>query len=211
MTVDGLHLLGVTAWIGGLFHLRLLLGSLARDPVTIAIAVRRFSPFALGSAGLIIATGLINTLHYLGSLTALFGTPYGLTLVAKLLLLIPSLTFAAVNFLILRPALQHTKQHDDPILRQLTTTMQGELGLGLVILLLVGALTALPYPVEDSPGTSDHAPVFSWAHTPPTPCNIACTSSSWPPWASWSGWARPGASAAPGGPTSSRGSASSAA
>lgn len=162
MTVDGLHLFGVSTWIGGLFHLRLLLGPLAKDPVTIATAVRRFSPFALGSAGLIIATGLFSALHYIGSLTALFGTPYGLTLVAKLLLLIPLLTFAAVNFLILRPALQHTKQHDDPLLRRLTTTMQGELGLGLVILLLVGALTALPYPVEDSPGTSDHAPVFSW-------------------------------------------------
>jgi len=162
MTVDGLHLFGVATWIGGLFHLRLLLGSLARDPVTIATAVRRFSPFALGSAGLIIATGLFSALQYIGSLTALFGTPYGLTLVAKLLLLIPLLTFAAVNFLILRPALQHTKQHDDPLLRRLTTTMQGELGLGLVILLLVGALTALPYPVEDSPGASDLAPVFSW-------------------------------------------------
>ena len=162
MTVDGLHLFGVATWIGGLFHLRLLLGSLARDPVTIATAVRRFSPFALASAGLLIATGLINALQYVGSLTALLVTPYGLTLTAKLVLLIPLLTFGAVNFLILRPALQHTKQHDDdPLLRRLTTTMQGELGLGLVILLLVGALTALPYPVEDSPGTSDLAPVFS--------------------------------------------------
>ena len=162
MTVDGLHLFGVATWIGGLFHLRLLLGPLSKDPVTVATAVRRFSPFALGSAGLIIATGLINALQYIGSLTALLATSYGLTLTAKLLLLIPLLTFGAVNFLILRPALQHTKQHHKPPLRRFTTTMEGELGLGLVILLLVGALTALPYPVEDSPGRSDLASVFSW-------------------------------------------------
>jgi len=162
MAVDGLHLFGVATWIGGLFHLRLLLGPLSKDPVTIATAVRRFSPFALASASLLIATGLINALQYIGSLTALLGTPYGLTLTAKLLLLIPLLTFGAINFLILRPALQHTKQHHNPLLRRVTTTMEGELGLGLVILLLVGALTALPYPMEDSPGRSNLAPVFSW-------------------------------------------------
>jgi putative copper resistance protein D len=162
MTVDGLHLLGAATWIGGLFHLRLLLVPLSKDPVTIATVVRRFSPFALASAGLLIATGLINALQYVGSLTALLGTPFGLTLTAKLLLLIPLLTFGAVNFLIVRPALQHTKQLHNLLVRRLTTTMEGEVGLGLVILLLVGALTALPYPVEDSPGRSDRAPVFSW-------------------------------------------------
>jgi putative copper resistance protein D len=40
--------------------------------------------------------------------------------------------------------------------------VEGELGLGLVILLLVGGLTALAYPVGDSPGTSDLATVSSW-------------------------------------------------
>jgi putative copper resistance protein D len=168
MSVDGLHLLGVAMWIGGLFHLRLLLGLLAQDPVTIATAVRRFSPFALASASLLITAGLISALQYIGSLTALLATPYGLTLTAKLLLLIPLLTFGAVNFLILRPALQHTKQHCHPSVRRLTTTVEGELGLGLVILLLVGALTALPYPVGDSPGTRDLATVFSWL-TPRSP------------------------------------------
>jgi putative copper resistance protein D len=162
MTVDGLHLFGVAMWIGGLFHLRLLLGLLAKDPVTIATAVRRFSPFALASASLLIATGLVNALQYVGSLTALLTTPYGLTLTAKLLLLIPLLTFGAINFLILRPALQYTKQHPASPLRRFTTTVEGELSLGLVILLLVGALTAIPYPVGDSPGTSDLGTVFSW-------------------------------------------------
>jgi len=169
MTVDGLHLLGVTGWIGGLFHLRLLLGSLSQDPVTVTTAVRRFSPFALASAGLIIATGLISALQYIGSFAALLGTSYGLVLVTKLLLVIPLVTFGAVNFLIIRPALQHTKQHHNPLVRRLTTTVEGELGLGLVILLLVGALTTLPYSVDGSPGTSDLAPVFSrlsprWPH-----------------------------------------------
>jgi putative copper resistance protein D len=147
--VDSLHLLGVTTWIGGLFHLRLLLGPLSTSPLTIVAAVRRFSPYALGSAGLIMLTGAFNGLQYVGSLTALFGTSYGLTLLTKLILLVPLLTFAAVNFLIIRPALLRTNP-PKPLVQRLTTMVEGEVGMGLVILLLVGALTALPYAVEQT-------------------------------------------------------------
>lgn len=149
ITVDGLHLLGVTVWIGGLLHLRLLLGTLSTNPPAIAVAVRRFSPFVLSSATLIIVTGLFNALQYVGSFTALLGTSYGLTLVTKLILLVPLLSFAAVNFLVMRPALLRTNP-PEPLLQRFTTTVEGEVGMGLVILLLVGALTALPYAVEET-------------------------------------------------------------
>jgi copper transport protein len=109
---DVLHLLAASAWVGGLFCF-LVVGlptSCALAPQEqrrfLAGLARRFTPLALVSAGLLWATGALASWLRIGTLGALFGTPYGLTLLAKLALVALTSVGGAINFVSTRPRLE---------------------------------------------------------------------------------------------------------
>ncbi|MFJ2743123.1 copper resistance CopC/CopD family protein [Streptomyces sp. NPDC087440] len=83
MPVDVLHMLAVAAWLGGLAA---LLTALYRSPSLERTAVRNFSRLAFGSVAVLAATGLYQSWRQVGSWEALFGTTYGLLLLAKVAL-----------------------------------------------------------------------------------------------------------------------------
>jgi len=109
VTVDWLHVLAAAAWFGGLAALAYVLpvavkASASADRV-LAQAVSRFSALALVSVAVLMVTGTFQTWLQVGSFEGLLQTAYGLTITAKIALLVLALLAAAFNLLIARPQL----------------------------------------------------------------------------------------------------------
>jgi putative copper export protein len=85
-----LHLVGVSAWLGTLAVIVLLYfrrwagDSAAQIRDAMLILLQRFSRIALPAAGLTAVTGVIAAAIYVGSLSNLFTTAYGRTLLVKM-------------------------------------------------------------------------------------------------------------------------------
>ena len=100
---DWLHLAAGGFWVGGLFHLALSvpaalarLGGAERGRA-VGRVISRFTRMAVPSVAVVALAGLYSSWIHLGSLGALWGTPYGRTLLVKLLLVAPMLLLGAVN------------------------------------------------------------------------------------------------------------------
>lgn len=77
----GLHLLGVTIWLGGLLVIALLGSDLARSD-QLRTTIERYSSFALIAFAIVAYSGVVNSLLRVHSLDDLM-TPYGLVILAK--------------------------------------------------------------------------------------------------------------------------------
>ncbi|SMX98955.1 cytochrome c oxidase assembly protein [Brevibacterium antiquum] len=77
----GLHLLGVTIWLGGLFVIALLGSDLARSD-QLRTTIERYSSFALVAFTIVAYSGVVNALLRVHNLADLM-TPYGQVIVAK--------------------------------------------------------------------------------------------------------------------------------
>jgi copper transport protein len=141
---DYLHLLAATFWAGGLLHLLLAFPVIRahlnprQQRELLAAAVPRFSRLAILSVAVLAVTGLYSSWAQV-TVPAALATPYGRTLLAKLVLVALVLLLAAANFFWIRPRLSR----EDQAGRQLGRLVAGEVALALLILLLVGLLTAL--------------------------------------------------------------------
>lgn len=87
VTSLGLHLLGVSVWVGGLMSLVLLHGALTSLPkrsgtAVLGVAVSRFSGLAGGCLALVAVSGLVNASLRIGRL-ADWATPYGVIVLLK--------------------------------------------------------------------------------------------------------------------------------
>jgi putative copper resistance protein D len=96
----------------------------------------------------LVITGSYNAWILVGSVSALFGTPYGKLLLIKLSLLLPLLGVAAVNLLRHKPKITDGSQARSAEtalrLRKLTRNVIIEAALGMVILLIVGHMGVTP-------------------------------------------------------------------
>jgi putative copper export protein len=115
---DALHLLAAAFWGGGLFHLALSLsqGFWTAPPAVrraaLAALVPRFSLLASLCVRTVLVTGGYNAWAQVTVLPAL-RTPYGVTLLVKLALVLPLLALGALHLLWVRPRLaqQDTAGH----------------------------------------------------------------------------------------------------
>jgi putative copper resistance protein D len=158
---DGLHLLAAGVWLGGLPLLASLLSWAQRtdDPnadLVAAEAVRRFSTLGLVSVSVLILSGLENAWALVGTVPALVGTMYGRLLLLKASLLLPLLIIAARNLLHEKPRLlqstaESARSETPRVLRHLQRNVLGEILLGGIILLVVGALGVLPPASHEQP------------------------------------------------------------
>jgi copper transport protein len=97
--VDLLHVAAASFWLGGLVSLVLALrGGAEREP-----AVRRFSNIGLVSAVVLAASGVIRAFSELDSVSQIWTTGYGVTLVAKTALLAVLITIGWINRFLLIP------------------------------------------------------------------------------------------------------------
>ncbi len=145
-TLTALHHLGTAAWIGAMPY---LLISLARsNPENehsrgeASILVRRYSTMALVSVPVLIAAGFGMAWFYVGAgmkmLAGLYGSSYGLMLLAKIYLLLLMLTLGAGNWYLLRTSGSIAA----PLLLRLRRFSEAEIGLGFTILLVAASLTS---------------------------------------------------------------------
>jgi copper resistance protein D len=141
---DVLHLIAVGAWIGALPPLIMLL-SCALQPASRGLkdaatfAAVRFSAMGILSVGTLAATGLVNTLNLAGSAAALVDTDYGRLLLVKISLFVALVGVAAVNRFRLLPRLPAAEA-----VHRLRRNALVEVGLGVIIIAIVGALGTMP-------------------------------------------------------------------
>jgi len=147
LAADAAHAVAAGVWVGGLVPFALFLAAVGRAAEASALAAaraatRRFSNLGLASVAALLATGLINTIFLAGTIEALLGTPYGQLLVLKICLFLAMVALAAVNRLKLTPELSTARA--TRAARQLQHNAASEAGLGLAILVIVGALGNIP-------------------------------------------------------------------
>jgi copper resistance protein D len=153
---DFLHLVAAGAWLGGLVSLALIL-RLARtnaDPTLAKVAqtaTLRFSRLGSISVGTILATGIVNTWSLVGSMQALITSQYGQLLLVKVGLFVVMVGIAAINRLRLAPMFP-----DAAAMGSLQRNALIEFILGLIIVVIVGALGMLPPAVHEDMHLHSH-------------------------------------------------------
>ena len=143
LAADILHLVASAFWVGAVFHFALGVPLLRSLPDTerrecLAAMVPRFSVVAAMSVATIVATGVFSAWAQVTVAEALT-TPYGITLIAKMALVLPLLFVGGLNLLWVRPRLLVESASGDWLRRLLI----GEAMLGVLILASVGMLTSL--------------------------------------------------------------------
>jgi copper resistance protein D len=160
IAADGLHLIAAGTWIGGLVPLALLLAAARRaaDSTVASIAraaTLRFSTLGVIAVGALLVTGVANTWVLVGSVPALVGTEYGRLLLVKIGLFIAMVCIAAFNRLRLTPQLSSVRTAADAQ-RRLQRNSLIEFAMGLLVLVIVGALGTLPPGLHAMPSTHVH-------------------------------------------------------
>ncbi len=140
---DATHLYGVALWIGGLLAVVRVRGWIVRSPSPefAELVLVGFSRFAFLAVALVIAAGIALAVILVGSLDALFGTEYGWVVLAKIGLLAPMVTLAALNRRNLRST--PTGPHPSRDVRTVTRRVRGEAALGAAVLVVAGLLTTV--------------------------------------------------------------------
>lgn len=153
IAVDWLHFLAVATWIGGLISLSFILplavqASQSSGDRVLARAVTRFSNLALAAVIVIVLTGTFQAWLEVGSWEGLIQTAYGLSVTAKVGLLIVMLLFGAFNLLIVRPGLARSAASGSSgaasaLARRFTAALRVEVGLGVLILAVAAVLVSV--------------------------------------------------------------------
>jgi putative copper resistance protein D len=148
LVADVAHLLAAAAWIGALIVLSAMVFA-GDDPQKAHSALDSFSRAGSLIVGLVIASGLVNSLYLVGvrHLADLPATPYGRLLIVKLLLFAAMLGLAALNRFRLTPALALTAEQP-PSFAALRMSLTIEAGAATAILALVAWLGTLKPPMS---------------------------------------------------------------
>jgi copper transport protein len=143
LPLDVVHVTVGSIWLGGLVGLLALWPGIVRAERTTALAaiVPRFSNTAFVSVLAIIATGTVNSIVYLPTVSSLWQTAYGKALIAKILLLGGTMLLAAVNLLRTKPGLQKAAATSDETLGTISATLLRRLVRGET-LIVAGAVFA---------------------------------------------------------------------
>lgn len=149
--VNPVHVLAGGLWIGTL--LVLLAAGLpavlraeharGRRDVLVADMVNAFSPLALAASGVLVLFGVITAWRHLPTLDALWTTPYGYDLLAKLAVVATVFALGAWNWKRMRPQLG-----TDRATSTLRRSATAELVAAGVVLVLSAVLVSLPSPRE---------------------------------------------------------------
>jgi putative copper export protein len=164
------HLISGALWIGVLIHLlaaRQVIVA-ATSPGGIALVagiVRRFSPIALTATALLGVSGLIAVGRFVGDAHGIFTSAYGLTLLVKLVLLVPVLYAGAMNYRVIRPALlaltgarapdaaadEHSGGSESAatVLRRFGRFLELEVTAGVLVITVAGIVGSVSPPGED--------------------------------------------------------------
>ncbi len=170
---DWLHLVAVGAWVGGLAYFAVAIASMNNlneaKRKLVAGLLRRFSSVAVTCVGVIGITGIYNLVLEVGSLTALFATPYGRIILVKIAIFAPMIILGASNQFFLYnkitagpvKATRVNQRRSTHWLGRFKLSIRSELTLGVILLLVVGLLTAsAPVAQTPSPPPTYQPPPF---------------------------------------------------
>ena len=157
--LDLVHILAVSTWVGGLAALgwTALPFARARDAIeaqALGRAVWRFSLVALVSVAILVTTGTLQSLRRLVLPQDLVETPYGLALLAKIVLLLGAVALGALNLLVWGPRLRRAIAPERARAGLARGTAVESLLL-TIVLVATGALTALAPPAQASGAAFD--------------------------------------------------------
>lgn len=147
--VNPVHSLAAGLWIGTLFVLVLagLSALLKHEPTRerrgaiAADMVNGFSPLALTMGGIVVIFGLITAWRHLHVLSNLWRTPYGLTLIVKLIFVACVFALGAWNWRRQRPTLG-----TEPAAVAIRRSGTIELVVATIVLVITSILVSLPSP-----------------------------------------------------------------
>jgi copper transport protein len=100
IAIDWLHIVGATAWVGGLMALAAFLPVLRADSTSPPLRPRllaRFARFALVTSMVVLLSGVLQSALEVGSWAALISTPYGQLVLIKVAFMLAMLGMAAYN------------------------------------------------------------------------------------------------------------------
>ena len=152
LVADVVHLAAAALWLGGLAQLFLIwIPGFRRLPDDERVGIlsqiiSRFSNLALISAIMLIASGIYVAPVHIPSWAALFGSIYGQALIAKIVLLVPIITMAALNRVKLLPAIKLNDASSSRKLSKLRRLISYEGVLIVLILFFAGILTNVSPP-----------------------------------------------------------------
>src|SRR5215210_7418746 len=149
---DYVHLLGASLWSGGLLFLVVALAPTVRDltaagrRVVLGRALPRFSLLALIAWAVMGFTGLYSAWLQVGNIPALTGTPYGQTLILKLVLIVPLLALGAFNLVVVTRKLRvaETEEGVEGWSNHLVSALIAEAVIVTLLLGVVGLLVGTP-------------------------------------------------------------------
>ena len=152
LAAHGLHMLGAALWLGGFVPLAMLLSRALRSGDAAAATAARaaslsFGNIALVAVGAIVVSGIATVALVVRDVSDLTTGPFAGLLATKLVLFSLMLALAATNRLRLVPRL--AASNDASAATRLWWSVLGELVLGLLILLAVGALGITPPGAEE--------------------------------------------------------------
>ena len=143
---DMLHLCAAGGWIGGLVPLTVFLMHV-RAPFslgeTVARVVYRFSTLSLCCVSVLVVSGISNSWLLVGSIYALFTTPYGRLLLFKLTVFAILIGFGARNRFLVKTKLLKAPAEPD-LLPQLHRNVLCEICLGVAVVAIVAFLGVTP-------------------------------------------------------------------
>jgi putative copper export protein len=147
--VNPVHVLAAGLWIGTLFVLVTAgLSALLRNESTrerrgviAADLVNGFSPLALTMGGVVVLFGLITAWRHLHVLSNLWSTPYGITLIVKLVFVATVFVLGAWNWRRQRPLLG-----SEPAAVAIRRSATAELTVAGIVLVITALLVSLPAP-----------------------------------------------------------------
>jgi putative copper resistance protein D len=141
--LTGIHQLATGTWIGGIPYLLLSLRSVNSERAAVLIT-SRFSRVAIVSVILLALAGIGMSVFYVGSIESLYGTVYGVMVLAKVALFGMLLMLGAVNFSLVRRA----KRDSWSLSKSLRRFAEVEVGIGFTVILAAASLTSQP-PASD--------------------------------------------------------------
>jgi copper transport protein len=156
LAADLAHLAAASVWAGGIAALLLALPGAGVGRA--ASLVRRFSPWAMGSVALLVATGAYASFLHLSAWADLVRTGYGQAILAKVALAAILVGLGALNRQGIGPRLDRGEDRT----RALRRSVRAEAVLMATVLAVTGLLTTLAPPdTAATPAPTGPTPAFS--------------------------------------------------
>jgi copper transport protein len=155
VALDVVHVLAMSAWIGGLVLALLALPAATRRLAAadrtrlLAAAVTRFSPIALGCVVVLLVSGTVQAIEHIASWGQLLHTGYGRAVLVKIALIVALIAVGAINRRRVLPRLRGLAACEaapGPAGRLLRRTLRVEVAVVLVVLGVTSALVSYAPP-----------------------------------------------------------------